>query len=494
MATNERGRIVLIFAAVAVAAGAGGYYFIKVYRPKEALAAARADVTAWDTRYAAARGCLLGAVPASSVTSEALAVREMSPDPWDRAACREPVGRLSRDAANSGIDAVESAWNGLDKAAIAAAGAFATHIAASTTLTRDPLPAALDALDAARAQLFAAVEIPVPAAGGKPLPRATVIELSDGGEPLKNADAPQVPSSHGAVTFGSTATHQLQITFVAGATPRIDRVGAGAMRSPTDASWGAVAAADGVRVGEFDHEGVLQAPMQLPFHNPTLVAVGGTHAHGLVVFGDDHGLVVATVAGASVHADPPIQWLRASEAFEGDVLSDHVALDANGDIAMLWRGSDKAMHARTWRAGAMQDVQVPADAQPPMCLTGDRLAVSVPNALFGCTRDASIAYAADRMVAICTPDCQDTALPGDAPKDSLITVVNGKLVTLAAHGSVLELWRYGGSKTFFALPRPAVLLTHRPGFALTDGSSIDVIAEDEHGPMLVRIPASSPAH
>src|SRR5688572_5376091 len=158
---SERGRVVMIFAAVAVVAGGAGFYFLKGYQPAQALKAAQAEIGSWETtRYQEARACLLGKTPGSTKTSEALAIREMAPDPWDRGKCTPLVSKLSRGEANdTGVEAVEVAWTELDKAAQKTALAFAKHVGSSTTLDDDPLPGALDELDAARSKLRAAAEL-----------------------------------------------------------------------------------------------------------------------------------------------------------------------------------------------------------------------------------------------------------------------------------------------------------------------------------------------
>src|SRR4051812_36444425 len=157
---SERGRVALIFAVVGAAAAGGGYYFFKVYQPAQAKHAAQDEITAWESRWSAARACLMGPKPASSKTSEALAVREMLPDPWQRDTCTGLISKLTRGPApDTGYADIEAAWADLDKAATKAAGAFATHISAPV-LDKDPLPGALDNLDAARLKLRASADLP----------------------------------------------------------------------------------------------------------------------------------------------------------------------------------------------------------------------------------------------------------------------------------------------------------------------------------------------
>src|SRR6185295_19382867 len=122
----------------------GSFYFFKIYRPKQVKHDAQAEIVAWETRWKAVLDCVLGPTPASSKTSEALAIREMAPDLWNGGHCTPLIGKLVRgEAPDTGLADVEAAWEALDHAATKAATAFATHVGSSTTLLQDPLPAAL---------------------------------------------------------------------------------------------------------------------------------------------------------------------------------------------------------------------------------------------------------------------------------------------------------------------------------------------------------------
>ena len=125
---SEKGRVGLIFGAVAVVLGGGLFYFFKIYQPKQQQGAAQTEVVAWEKRWDDARGCLLGKAPRSSKASEALAVREMQPDPWERKTCTQLIGKLSRGVAeDTGLMKVEHAWMTIDRAAGKFANAFAMH-------------------------------------------------------------------------------------------------------------------------------------------------------------------------------------------------------------------------------------------------------------------------------------------------------------------------------------------------------------------------------
>ncbi|HEY5947306.1 MAG TPA: hypothetical protein VIV40_17500, partial [Kofleriaceae bacterium] len=225
---SDRGRVVAIFAVVALVAGGAGFYFFKIYQPAQALKDAQAEIAAWETRYQDARGCLLGKSPGSTKTSEALAIREMAPDPWDRGKCTPLVSKLSRGPANdTGVESVEATWVELDKAAQKAALAFAKHVQSSTTLKQDPLPAALDELDAARDKLRKIAELPAADKVGTPLAPVQIIPIVDGKEPVNELQIDALPSAHGLVLFGKTASRQVQVLLTSGAAPKVARLGGG---------------------------------------------------------------------------------------------------------------------------------------------------------------------------------------------------------------------------------------------------------------------------
>ena len=220
------GRVVGIFAVVLLLAGGAGFYFFKIYRPAKDLEAAQGEIAGWEKRWGMARDCLLGKAPGSAKTSEALAIHEMSPDPWDRGRCTPLIGKLTRgEADDSGIPAVETAWNDLDKAAQKAAMAFATHVGSSTTVLADPLPAALDALDAARSNLRKSAKLPQTTQAGSALATAAILPLVDGKDPLTWLEVDAIPSAHGLALFGRTDARNVQVTLTTGGAPKVERIG-----------------------------------------------------------------------------------------------------------------------------------------------------------------------------------------------------------------------------------------------------------------------------
>src|SRR5689334_14630968 len=124
-----RGRVAIVAViGVLVALGLGGFLYTRSVRSNE-LRRAQAEVTRWESRWWAARECILGKLPASAKIREALAIHEMVPGPWEPAKCSKLVASLTRgDAPDSGIDEIEAAWHKLDKVATAAAQAYTLHI------------------------------------------------------------------------------------------------------------------------------------------------------------------------------------------------------------------------------------------------------------------------------------------------------------------------------------------------------------------------------
>jgi hypothetical protein len=484
---SERTRVIAIFAAVGVIAGGAGLWFVKIYHPGQLRKDAQAEVLAWETRWGAARDCLLGASPGSAKTAEALAIRELSPDPWNRGGCTSPISKLSRgDAPDSGLPAVERAWADLDAAATKAATAFATHVADSTTLAHDPLPAALDDLDAARAKLRAAAELPPADVNGKPLPAAQLFALQDGNEPVESLAVEAVPSSRALVLFGKTATHTVQVSLFAGGIPKIGRVGLGAVRALPDGTWGARPTDAGIDVGAFDVEGAMAQPTPVALKGgPSIAAVGGTLLDGLVVFGTDRELEL-------VHLRAPPDALLPDLPITGDSAS--VATDADGSIAMMWTGKE-GTHAHVYKPGGDgAEVPIDPDAAVPVCLSNGAIKTSHGGTqLLGCTSDGSLERAGGQpqKFVICTQTCRTAALPKGAPSFATTTLVDGKLVAIVEHGGVLAVWRETGEPAFYSLPSPAhpVLAHEWPAMAQTDGKVIDVLARGEKSFVIVRIPA-----
>jgi hypothetical protein len=497
--------MVMIFALVGVVALGVGFYYVKIYTPKKELEAAQGEVNGWEARYQEARACLLGKSPLSAKTSEALAIREMAPDPWDRGRCTPLVSKLSRGVGNeSGIDAVEKAWETVDKAAQKAALAFATHVGSSTTVLQDPLPAALDALDIARVQLRTAAKLPAAAVTGATLPAAQIVAITDGNEPVVDFEFNAVPSTHGIVLFGKTASREVQAVLKAGEAPTVMRVAPGAVRAVPDGSWGVSIVGNEVRIGAFDAEGALTTPIAgKPLKESTAVAALGTRDQGIAVSGSFAELAVTRVAGDKLTHDPVVK-MQAGVA----------NIDVDGRVSAVWRVNDASFFGRILKPGADE----PAVAIPPApilmsCLTRDRawtqdleLAIGFGGGkpvitkplegakLQGCTDEVAVfrRFGEPRAHVICSDDCRNAGTPVGAPETATTTVVSGKLVATAAHGGVLAVWHEGGTPTFYSLAEPVspAKALEWPAMAMTNGKVIDVLGLGAKGYVLIRIPAS----
>lgn len=492
--------MVLIFAAVLLVAGGAGFYFFKIYRPAQDLKNAQQEVTGWEARWGLARDCLLGKAPGSAKTSEALAIHEMSPDPWDRGHCTPLISKLTRgEADDTGIPAIERAWNDLDKAAQKAAAAFATHVGSSTTIINDPLPAALDALDAARADLRKSAKLPPTTQAGGALVSAQVLPLMDGNEPVTSLEVDAIPSAHGLVLFGRTDSRNVQVTLTTGSATKIDRLGPTSLRAVPDTSWGTSPAPD-IRIGAFDAEGAMPSVLATLKANVASAAIGSLK-QGTVVAGNGTELYFARVKDNAVTVDSPIKisWAEA-------------AIDTDGRAVVTWETADHKNQSRIIVATADgPTVDLPA-ALSDACLTkgiawaqagGDAYAFGgmAPayrtdadgKLLQGCTADAALFRSIDEpeAVTLCTNECRKAKLPGGAPAASTVTVVDGNIVAISSHNGVLGMWREGAPPAFFALGDEArTLYAHDlPLMAMTDGKVIDILAQRAKSYVLVRLPA-----
>jgi hypothetical protein len=498
--SSERTRVILIFAVVAVIAGGAGFWFIKIYRPGQVRKDAQAEILGWETRWKAARDCLLGNAPASSKTAEALAIRELSPDPWNREGCTPLIGKLTRgDAFDSGIADVEHAWAELDSAATKAAAAFATHIT-SRELPDDPLPAALDALDAARAKLRAAADLPPPEQNGKPLPLAQIVPIDDAGEPIERIETDSIPSAHGVVQYGRTPSHVVQITLTAGGAPKVARLGPGSRRGVPDGSWGAVPGETELHAGAFDVEGAMASPTTLKGAPSTAVlAALGTLADAVIVSADEKQLSVS-------HALAPGRTIK--------ITNVGATTDVDGRAAVVWLAPDKKAHAQIVKPGADEPEVELGDmiGGAEMCLTRDRAWLTtvqilafggdqpvfhgpVANGfLIGCTADVAVTRdgGSPQRYTICGAECRQSKSPA-GNRIATVAVIGGKLIAIAEHGGVLAMWREDGIQTYYALPEQArLVIAHEwPAMAMTDGKVIDVLAKGKKTFEIVRVPATA---
>jgi hypothetical protein len=533
---SDRGRVVMIFGVVALIAAGAGYYYFAIHQPAQQLDEARAEIATWEERYQQARDCLLGKTPGSTKTSEALAIREMAPDPWERGKCTPLISKLSRGEANeTGVDAVEAAWSELEKAAQAAALAFAKHVGSSTTLVDDPLPKALDDLDAARGKLRATAKLPASTHAGTPLAPAQIVDLVDGKEPVTELIVNTLPSAHGFVSFGKTASREVQIVLETGGAAKVGRVGPGSMRAVPDTTWGATGgplmlekarvAAGELVAGAMDVEGVIAQPAKLAVKTTlpgsgalfdgeelaagdrigtvTVASAAGTPADGAVVYGAIQSLVVAHGKAGVFTAGEPIKI---------DVAT--ASADLDGRIAIVWSTPEKFHKALLVKPSGDEPFELPDSFQGAPCMTKDRVWVMgtnnevfgfgggkpltrVPVAAYsglqGCTANAAIVRkrSEPREVAICTNECRKVMMPSGAPDSAAVTEVGGKLRAIAAHAGVLGVWSEDKPPVFYALPMQVKpVLSHEwPAMAMTNGKTIDVLSRGPKNFVVVRFPS-----
>ncbi|HEY1547880.1 MAG TPA: hypothetical protein VGG28_08670 [Kofleriaceae bacterium] len=503
---SDRTRALAVFGVIGAIAAAAGYYFFEVYRPDQVKRDAQAEVATWEQRWSSARGCLLGATPGSAKTSEALAIHELQPDPWDGGACTGLMSKLTRgDEPNTGLADVEAAWRTLDRAATKAAAAFAEHVTAARDLASDPLPDALDALDTAHANLRHAAGMTVEATHGPALPVAQQLALADGSDAVTQIDFSQLlPSAHGYTGFGKTTTgRDVQFSLPIGGAPSALRVGIGAARGEPDTSW--VAAIDEAKlvVGPADPDGNVGnvgKPIQTGAKDVTsIAAVIGSLADGTVIYASGHTLGVARIKAGIATLEPTIE-----------IADGYGVADTDGRVIATWTTTDKAGvtrgFARLFRPGSdSAAAAMDPDAEQEKCLASDRAWLSGERGLamfdgtsvvtradsdtklLGCTADAAVLHDGDAY-QVCTPQaCRTTRLPAGAPKRSSVGIVDGKLVAVTLHGAVLGVWREGATApAFYATPTQ---LTLAATMVTSDGKALDVPARSPRGIVVLRVPA-----
>lgn len=505
---SEKGRVGLIFGAVAVVLGGGLFYFFKIYQPKQQQRAAQTEVLAWEGRWNAARECLLGQQPASSSSRESLAVREMQPDPWERKTCTQLIGKLSRGVAeDTGLMKVEHAWMTIDRAAGKFANAFAMHADpfGDTTIKAEKesaLGAAFEALDLAHAELRASAGMDPPAVAHlPPLPAAEIIPVHDGSERVTTLAATMLPSAGGVYAHGGTKSGPVLIVAAPGQAPRVAK--GGALRAVPDLSWGASALLSEVAIAQIDERGAFGATTNLPVTNggDVLFAVGSLGAGMVAYTHGDSDLTVARSGPGPFVADKPFEMERTA-----------VAIDPTGRVMLAWNGfstlTDETATARlrgfiTKGDAAPKILELGTGYAGSACLTathgwvGDSAQVisfddtaAVPHVLpqhelLGCTADTALVHrmGTSHYVA-CKETCRVVDLVG-LTSTHVATVAGDKVQAIRSRGSVLGVWREGGQPVFYST---GVVLT--PRVAISDGKVIDVLATNEDGLVIVRVPVT----
>jgi hypothetical protein len=520
-ARRRRAAAVIAVAVAAVGVGAGAYYLLAVYAPKEKRGAAQAEVTRWEERLGAARRCLLGDAPRSPSTREAIAIRELSPDPWDRGTCTQLISRLSRgESEDTGLPAVEEAWRGIERAAGRVGAAFLAHVDPAGEPTKaaagepagrprtDALPEALDALDAAYAALRAATGMmpPPSRAAPPPLPAAELIPLRDGDRPVRALASWTMPTMGAVVAFGGSEARELQLTLVPGAPAVVRPVGNGVLRAVPDAAWGAAGGIDQIVVGPLDDAGGLAPPppagkdpraVKLEGQGRVFAALG-TANDGLVVAGGERSLVLVRAQAGKLIADKPlaIEQLafaldpagRALVAYNDEADGKLHAFVARGaapakvlDLGETQAGGACLTARRAWIAGEASDQIASFDVESGAARpeTWER------HDLLGCTAEAALLQQRNAShYVVCTDACRVAALPGMRPS-RLATLAGDEVVAVVHRDPILGVWREKGPPRYFVVRAPLTSLQ----LALSDGKVLDVVAQTDAGIVIVCVPA-----
>lgn len=502
---TDKARGILIVAALVIVFGGGAFYFFGIHQPAQERKAAQDEVARWEKRWQEARTCLLGPEPGSSKLAEALAIRELAPDPWERKTCTQAISSLARgNAEDTGMEKVERAWIDLEKAATKVANAFVAHVdpygERPEKRKLDPLPGALDDLEAAYAKLRKAAGLPPSATNkGKPLPIATVVPLTLGETQLTSLQGPFMTSGAGFVGFGRAKDKEVQVVIAAGAPALIKQVGAGVQRAMPDSSWGAHAVPDGVNVGKIDDTGNPVSPTKLPFEEgPSVLAVVGTYDDGVVAFGGGTKLIVARGKGGTFTPSAPFEVIDI--AYASDPLTGRTELVWTDGKAKVWRLAlapgqldatpvELSASGRPVRACLDRDslwVQMGDDYDSKVVeVTGDRVQEhdeeEAQDVIVGCTPDGALLRTND-VYKHCMAEC-NTFTPDGPPSYAMAVLPHG-WVGFRTRGAVLAVHR--ASRTdYMAAPN-----SFWPVLSLTNGDVIDVLGYVPEGLTIVRVPSS----
>ena len=499
--SGNRGVVVMLGAALVVAGG-GLYYFVRVHQPNQQRRAAEAEIVSWEARVAAVHTCLFGDKPASAKPGEALAVRELAPDPWDRANCTKLVGKISRGIAeDTGLLPVEHAWMTVDRAAAKAANAFASHVdpdgdGIDKRRAESPLPAALDELETARAELRASAGMdPYRGRVAASLPAAEVIAVKDGNDRVGSLTAWLIPSAGGTVAFGSVKDKgEVQLTLVPGAAPKVSKLPPGSLRAVPQLAWGAAGLREQVAIGPIDDAGAFGAMTSLPVELGARVLIDvGTVTNGLVAYAASNHLVVARSTGAAFVPDKAIEPGRITAALDpagrglvawsaptGDgPMRGFVAADGTPpkiiELGSGFPGQSCLTPTKGWIAGSDQLVAFDATGATPHVLP--------EHELLGCTAEGALLHHyGSTHYAICAETCRGADLIALRPTN-IATIAGGKVHAIRTRGRVVGVWTEGAAPRFFTTDKAMT-----PTLAASNGKVIDVLGETEDGVVLVRLP------
>ncbi len=503
---SDKSRIALIFGIPAVLLVGGLYYFFKIHQPKQEQGKAADEVLAWEARLDGVHRCLFGDKPASSRSAEALAVRELAPDVWDRVSCTKLIGKLSRGIAeDTGIMKVEHAWMSVDRAASRVANAFASHVdptgeAPARRGKGSPLPQALDELDAARAALREAAGMdPPPSSAPAALPTAELIAVNLGSDRVASLTAWLIPSSSGAIAFGSIkGKGEVQLTLVPGAAPKVAKLPGGALRAVPDGSWGAAGLRQEVAIGSIDETGAFAQMTSLPVEMGARVVVAvGSFTGGLVAYGASNKLVIARSQGAAFVADKPIEVGRLAFAIDpggrGLVAWTPMGEDGDDDGAIkgfiakdgappkiVELGSGSAVQAcltptQGWVGGEDQFISFDDTGVVPRVLP--------EHELLGCSTDGALLHRyGSTHYAVCAAQCRTADLTALRPTN-IAAIAGGKVYAVRTRDRVIGVWTEGKAPKFYATEKSLT-----PTLAYGSAKGIELLGETEDGVTIVRLP------
>ncbi|HEY4244170.1 MAG TPA: hypothetical protein VGM88_30365 [Kofleriaceae bacterium] len=518
---NDRAKIGIIIGTVAALTIGGGVWFFAIHNPAARRADAQAEIARWESRWADARKCLLGNAPRSTKTGEALAIRELEPDPWDRKGCVTFIGALNRgEAPSTGIAEVEEAWQQLDGAAQRVAAAFGQHVDPTATDKKDLLPEALDGLDAAHERLRVAAGLsataPTTGPATPPLVVATIVPLRDGQSAVTWLEEGQyTPSAHGVALAGRSGSIQVQVALVAGKAPIVARGPENLLRGVPDATWGAQFDDSALLVGPVDPDGKLANPGSIKLDAAGAIAAAvGRGDQGLVIAGTMKELTIIHVAGTMLTQDAPVAIDRAAGG--EDVDGRAFAMWSHGhDVFGRWLSSDPTALPRPAIAlDPTLTIAVPCFTADAVWLQGGESTIeattsgelhrvaAVSDPIAACNPSGILipdSYKA-RMYTTCAPPkpCLATTLPASFERSSPV-VYKGALAAVALHGTVAAVWREGVPLVYFSIPDHVTLATAReahggtrwnmPLSGMTDDKVIDVlVTQADGGYAILRLP------
>jgi hypothetical protein len=303
--------VVVVVSGILLAAAAGAYYFFAVFSKDEKLRGARAQVETWEAGWRETRQCMLGEEPLADTFAHALLARELSLGSSREAIgdCTKLIGQLTRPSGNNtGIEAVEIAWQSVEKLAIEAAQAYVLHLRERRADSK--LPAAMNALAAARVELRRQVKLSPDDGAMGPAPHPLVVRpLEVEGKAL--TELRLLPAVEGLLGFGKAGER--------GYVVRVRRGGAALQVEAKPAldvapvlpelTWGAGAEGDGeleqveLLAGPLDGEGKVALETGKLVDRSTrlsvLAAVGAGPARAIVYFNADRTVVAVSKDGGA---------------------------------------------------------------------------------------------------------------------------------------------------------------------------------------------------